>query len=454
MLTVFGRRHRHCDGVSRRDFLSAGTLALGGLTLSQLWQARALAGRGSSNKAVIMIYLAGGPSHIDTYDMKPDAPPEIRGEFGAIRTNLPGIEICELMPKQAQLADKLAILRGVATQGYHTGNEFFSGYAWENKPGDLNRPALGSVVSRLRGANQPGMPAYVSLLDPTQGLSTRSTMWEFSSFAGAAHAPFRGHIAERSQSQTLDDVQLSPEISTDRFADRQQLLDSFNQLQRGLDRNRAVEDLDGITAQAIELISSNKVRDAFDLDQEPDSIRQLYDASVSNHHVRMAARKFLQARRLVEAGVSVVTMSLPGWDTHTANFKLLKNHLPLLDHCLSALVADLYQRGLGDDVAVLVAGEMGRTPRINNIRPAEGPGRDHWPQAGIAVLAGGGLKTGQVVGASEQDGGAPQTAPIRPQHLLATLYRVLGIDPAQRLIDLNGRPQYLLDDRQVVRELF
>jgi hypothetical protein len=440
MLSILGRPRRNCDGVSRRDFLRVGTLGLGGLTLADLLRAEAGASRQVAPKSAIMIFMSGGPSHIDTYDMKPDLPAEFRGEFKPIQTNVPGMDFCELMPRQAQIADKLAVLRGVKTVGYHTGNEFFSGFPYEEGKADgisSRRPALGSVVSRLEGAR--GIPAYVSLHDnPT---------WEQPYYAGAAHRPFRV-FKNQKDNQALDNLRLSPAVARDRLQDRKELLHSFDTLRRDLDQSGAMTGLDAMNAQALEIITSNKVRDAFDLSQEPDRLKERYGLKPGAFNFVPGA-EFLQARRLVEAGVRVVTLAVHGWDTHVDNFKQLRTLVPLIDQALSALITDLEIRGLLDDVAIIMGGEMGRTPRIT----PERAGREHWPQTGITVMAGGGLKTGQVVGASDARAEQVKGRAITPQMMLTTLYHCMGINPAATLPDHNSRPMYLLDQRDKIEEL-
>ncbi len=443
MLTFFGRNHTFCDGLSRRDFLSIGTLGLGGLTLADLLRLRAQGGEAARSpaKAVIMIFLSGGPSHIDTYDMKPHLPAEFRGEFQPIRTNVAGIDICELMPLQAKIADKLAILRGVQTVGNHTGNEFFSGFAYEEGNGGskgTRRPALGSIVSRLKPGNA-ALPSYVSLHDnPT---------WEHPYYVGAAHRPFRTHMKERSN-QALDNMKLTPGITLAQLQDRKALLRSFDSLRREVDTTGTAAGLDAMNARALEIITSSKVRDAFDLSKEPDRLKARYGMQPAAFGF-VPGSEFLLARRLVQAGVSVVTLAIHGWDTHEKNFEVLRKQLPVLDQAFHAFLTDLEERGLAQDVAVMMGGEMGRTPRITRDRA----GREHWPQTGITLMAGGGLKTGQVVGASDARGEQVKTGPITPQMMLATLYHVLGIDPAMTLPDHNGRPMYVLDERQPIEEL-
>ncbi len=444
MLTLFGRNHKQCDGVSRRDFLRIGALGLGGLTLADLLRLRAQGAVDpkSAHKAVIMIFLSGGPSHIDTYDMKPNAPVEFRGEFSPIRTKVPGLDICELMPRQAQMADKLAVLRGVHTVGNHTGNEFFSGFAWEQgKPDSINnqkRPAVGSVVSRLRTGKHL-MPAYVSLHD--------NPSWEHAYYAGAAHRPFRTFQHER-ENQGLANLKLVPGVSLDRLEDRKGLRRSFDDLRGDLDQSGTFNGLDAMNAQALEIITSSKVRDAFDLSKEPEKLKAGYGTKPAAFNF-IPGLEFLLARRLIEAGVSVVTLAVHGWDTHEKNFEVLRKQVPIVDQALTALLTDLEARGLADDVAVIMGGEMGRTPRITKDRA----GRDHWPTTGITVMAGGGLKTGQVIGASDARGEQVKGRPITPQMMASTLYHTLGIDPSATIPDNTGRPMYLLDEREPIAEL-
>jgi len=439
MLTFFGRNHKYCDGICRRDFLRVGALALGGLSLTDVLRLRAqTAAPESRPKSVIMIWLSGGPSHLDTYDMKPDLPAEARGEFRPIRTSVPGMDFCELMPLQAKIADKLVVLRGVRTEGNHTANEFYSGYAFEQGNGaakGVRRPALGSVVSRLRGP-RAAMPPYVSFQDQPG--------YEQPYYVGAAHQPFRVNKYDK---VALDNLQLK-NMTRERLQDRKALLRSFDGLRHDLEQNAAQAGVDAMTAQALDIISSNRVRDAFDVSKEPDRIQARY-GTVPGAFGFVAGTDMLRARRLVEAGVSVVTLAMHGWDTHENNFAFLRKTLPVVDQALHALITDLEERGLLDDVAILMGGEMGRTPKVTPGRV----GREHWPQTGISILAGGGLKTGQVVGASDAKGEHPLGKPITPPMMIATLYQVLGIDPATTIPDHNGRPIYLLEDRDPITEV-
>jgi hypothetical protein len=442
---------------TRRGFLRAGALTLGGLTLGDVLRLRAEAPAPDRPRptSVILIHLSGGPSHLDTYDMKPGAPREYRGEFRPIQTNVPGMHVCELMPLQAKIADKFAILRGVQLAHLHTANEFYSGFPWQDSPrasvpGEAQRPALGSVVSRLRGGGS-AVPPYVSLNNRAD--------WERAYYLGVEHEPFR--VGGGNFREALDNLGRRRDVGPRRLEDRKDLLRRFDTLRRDLDSKGALEGLDGFQARALELIASGKVREAFDLDKEPERVRARYgdrpfrvvnqECGVMNlHEVAHPGRALLQARRLVEAGVSVVTVAIHDWDTHRYNFTTLRQLLLPLDQALSALVTDLDERGLLGDVAVLMGGEFGRTPRIGDVTP---DGRSHWPEAGFLWVAGGGLRTGQVVGATDARGEHVVGNPICMQNVLATLYRVLGIDPTTTFTDYNGRPQYVLEDPQPVAEL-
>jgi hypothetical protein len=345
------------------------------------------------------------------------------------------MDICELMPLQAKIADKLAIVRNMKfAQEGHTSPELYTGFLRGN------RPSIGSVVSKLRsdaGIRTP-LPPYVYLGDANHVGRP--------GFLGKAHEAY----IPGSRAANLGRPQ---SISLDRLADRKQLLRSFDSIRRDLDDIRgSVAGMDAFTAQALEMITSNRVRDAFDVSREPEAVRGRYGKGT----------EFLQARRLVEAGVPVVTLTPrnhnPGkmcngeWDHHDHIFRCLRAVVPQLDRSIHALITDLHDRGMLSDVAIVVWGEMGRTPRVGTQRGTTG-GRDHWPQAGFALLAGGGLATGQVVGATDPRGERPKSRPYTPQNVLATLYHVLGIDPATTLPDHQGRPVYLLDDREKVAEV-
>ena len=412
---------------NRRDLLRIGGLMLGGLTLPDLLHRRAAAGesKAARSKSVIMVWLRGGASHIDSFDMKPDAPAEIRGEFKPIKTNVSGIEVCEHLPKLAAIADKLAVLRGIKSIdiGDHTPHYILTGFPDRGK-----RPAFGCVVSKLKPGTD-GLPPYVSLMYEPPGLYDN----EGPTYLGPAHRPF----APRQEG--LANLTLSRGMTLDRLADRRELLREFDTMSRALDSSGTLAGMDEHGRRAVEMVLSGKARDAFALKKETDATRERYGKYSEN---------MLLARRLVEAGVPVVTLKVGDWDTHEKNFIDHKAQLPQLDQGLHALVSDLHDRGLDKDVAVVVWGEFGRAPRVSR-----GDGRDHWPDAGAAVVAGGGFKVGQVIGETDSHGGESKGTPYTPANVLATLYRFLGIDPAATLPDHARRPMHLLDDRDGVKEL-
>jgi hypothetical protein len=449
MLTVWGHPSRTCDGVTRRTFLRAGALGFGGITLADVLRLRAAAGESpQAPRAVIMVCLAGGPSHHETYDLKPDAPAEVRGEFNPIRTNVPGFDICEHFPLQAKIADKLALLRTVQWQEplQHELEEVYSGF-----PKAARRPSFGAVVSKFRGGDAK-LPSYVSL-----DYNTGTASYESPQYLGAAHRPL-----QHAGNAGVRNLSLLREVTPARLDDRTALLKTFDAQRRELDARREGQDVDAYTARALDIITSPKARDAFDLSKEPQKVRDKY-GNKDDKYIYVGTKadspwegqKFLLARRLVEAGVPVVTLRAGSWDHHGnvvsgaggTIFKSLKTVLPLLDRSIYALVTDLHDRGLDRDVLVLVWGEFGRTPRIVQA------GRDHWPSTGFALLAGGGLKTGQVVGETDSKGGEPKSRPLGPQNVLATVYHALGIDPTLTLPDFTGRPIALLDDPRPIDEL-
>ena len=423
MLSVFGRGTRLCDGITRREVLRVGGLAFGGLTLADVLRARDAGA--SRAKSVIMVWLRGGASHIDSYDPKPDAPAEIRGEFGTIPTALPGVRFTEYLPLQARLADRLAVLRGIRSVdiGDHTPHYILTGF-----PDRGRRPVIGSVVSRLHGP-AGGMPPYVSLMyDPPKLYDN-----EGPTYLGPAHRPF---VPRR---EGLANLSPARGVSADLLTDRTALLRRFDTINRELDHTGGMAALDSHARRALEMVASPRVREAFDLSKEPAAARERYGKYCET---------FLQARRLAEAGVAVVTLKVGDWDTHEKNFIDHKDQLPQLDRGVHALVTDLYDRGLQDDVAVVIWGEFGRAPRVSR-----GDGRDHWPDAGAAVVFGGGFRVGQVIGDTDGHGGRSRGAPYTPANVLSSLYQHLGIDPATTLPDHAGRPMHLLDDRSPVREL-
>jgi hypothetical protein len=438
MLNIVGTRHRFCGGLSRRQFFSVGALGLG-LSLADVLRARAAMGDRKKPRSIIMVSLDGGPSHIDLYDLKPNAPAGIRGEFKPIKTNVPGFDLGELLPLQATIADKLALVRSLEfIQGNHELGEVYSGF--EDR---LRRPSFGAVISRYQTRKSRGLPAYVSLA----GEGDRSE-FENARYLGAAHKPFDF------TSEAMRNLRPHWSVSPDRLRDRRSLNQSFDAMRRDLDARRQVGAIDTYQSQALELITSAKARDAFDLSKEPDRVLERYGGRDRKYGpTRWPTEKFLMARRLVEAGVSVVSFQAGHWDHHgsaTQNpiFPSLRTIVPHLDRSIHALVTDLHDRGLDQEVMVLVWGEFGRTPVINQFA-----GRDHHAPASFALFAGGGLRTGQVVGATDSQAMRPKERRVTPQNIFATVYESLGIDLDAQPLDFSGRPTPLLDDCQPIKEL-
>lgn len=444
MLTLFGRSARMCDGVDRRSFLQIGGLC-GGLALPDILRAESQAPVKSPHKAVINIFLAGGPPHQDMWDIKTEAPSEIRGEFAPISTAVPGVQIGECFPQLAGMMDKLAVVRSVVgVKAGHDAFQCFSGWSRKSLSSIGGRPSVGSVLGKLLGSTDPGIPSSVALAAQTSHApwSTPGTP----GFLGAAFQPFRPSH-EGADNLTLNGVTL------DRLGDRKALLTGLDRLKRNADNKGSIRGMDAFNQAAFGVLSSSRLADALDVSKESVETRERYGdgkpykyqydgAPTCNDHL-------LIARRLVEVGVRSVTLSYGRWDSHGANFDLVRHHGPRLDQAVSALVEDLEERGMLDDVTVVVWGEFGRTPRIN-----KGAGRDHWPRVSCALLAGGGMKVGQAIGSTNRLGEHAVDRPVDMQEIVATIYHNIGIDPMTTTVtDPTGRPQFLVDKRIPVPEL-
>ncbi len=446
MLTLLGssrKSERFCDGVSRRDFIRVGGMVMGGLTLPQLLRAEAEAGASRSHKAIINVFLPGGPPHQDMWDIKVDAPKEIRGEFQPISTNVPGIEIGELFPKIAAMADKFTFIRSVVgARGGHDAYQCMMGHALNDTPKPAGGwPAAGAWISHLMGPVNPGIPPHLSLC-----YQTDHSQWGFNGdggFLGKAQAPFRlvGGKGDKGKSASM----VLKEISLNRLQDRKTLLSSLDKLRRDVDTSGNMDGLDIFTQQAIGILTSSKLADAIDISKEDPAIVERYgkgDPEFRADGAPKMTENLLIARRLVEAGARVVSLNFSRWDWHGGNFKRSREDMPMLDRSVSALVTDLHERGLDRDVSVVVWGEFGRTPKIN-----KNAGRDHWPKVSCALLAGGGMKTGQVIGATNRLGEHATDRPVTFQEVWATLFTSMGLNLSQvREFDLRGRPQYLVDE--------
>lgn len=450
MLSIFGHRSagnaaKLCDGKTRREVLRAGALTVGGLTLPQLLKAERAAGINNSRKAVIMIYMCGAPGHQDMYDLKMEAPSEIRGSFRPIATAVPGIEICEHMPRLAAIMDKCVPLRSMygSPNGAHDSFICYTGHPVPNQPAG-GWPSVGSVVSKILGPRNDAVPPFVGL-SPDAGHPPYGSPG-LPGFLGVAHSAFRP------SGPAQDDMTLQG-IDTSRLDQRRNLLTRVDNLRRDIDASGTLDGLDTLTQQAFDILTSTALADALDISREPAEVRERYGKGDPKRFGDGAPRNlehFLMARRLVEAGCRVVTLNFGRWDFHSNNFNGMKDtHLPQFDQGLSALIEDLHNRGMADDVAVVAWGEFGRTPRIN-----KDAGRDHWPQVGGGLLAGGGFRTGQVIGATDRLGAEIADRPVHFSEVIGMLYRHLGIDPDEaKLTDLTGRPQYLLENTTPMPEL-
>ena len=446
MLTILGnplKKGQFCDGLSRRNFLQIGGMAMGGLSLSQAFAADALAGTGRSHKAIINIYLPGGPSHLDLWDLKPDAPAEVRGEFRPISTNVPGIQICELFPRMAKMMDKFIPIRSISdADGRHDGYQCMTGrkFGERKPPGDW--PSAGAWISHLKGPVNSAVPANLALMYQT-GNRTWGEPGE-GGLVGVAHKPF--NLVGKKARSTADNMVLQG-ITLERLRDRDQLRQAFDRFRRDLDSSGKMESVDVYAQQAMGILTNSKLADALDLSKEDPKILERYGKSDEKFQ-RDGAPKMIEnfciARRLVEAGARYVALNYSRWDWHGGdgmNFPRSREEFPLLDQGLSALVTDLHERGLDKDVSVVVWGEFGRTPKIN-----AKSSRDHWPKVSCAMLAGGGMKTGQVVGSTNRLGEYAKDRPVKFQEVFATLYKNVGLDVGKvRVFDNAGTPQYLVE---------
>lgn len=440
MLDILGGKNRTtCDGLTRRSLLRIGSLGFAGLSLPEILRSRAEAaqsGLSPSRKAVIQIVLNGGPSHLDTYDLKPDAPREFRGELKPIPTSVPGVLLSELFPRQARAMDRMAVVRSLT----HDTSDHIAGLHWimtgfmsSNQGGSAQneRPSLGSVVAKMKGPNGSGVPPYVAL---------PSSLFSGGAYLGPGFNPF---TLDGDPTSDLRVRNLTPPsgLTMERLEDRKGLLSRLDKINRRRDVSGTMEGFDKFTAQAYEMVTGPAARQAIDLSREDPRVRDRYGRN-------QFGQSCLLARRLVEAGVTFVTVSDSNWDHHGQIFQILRQKLPVLDSGVASLVEDIYDRGLADSVLVLVWGEFGRTPRLNG-----SAGRDHWPGAMSAVLAGGGLKMGQVVGATNRKAEQPVERPLRPEHILRTVYHVMGIDPSHDFPNDSGRPMPIMNQGSPIAEL-
>ena len=441
MLNIHGvADHRNCSGATRRDFLRVGSLGLAGLTLPSLLRQRsslAAQDRAVKDTSVVWLFLSGGPFHIDTYDLKPSAPAEFRGPFGATATAIPGYPLCDLFAEQARVMDKMSIVRTFSHgDGNHGSAVHWVATGVLFPPADLGEPQIapfpGSVAAKVRGTHpQTGMPPYVSL--------NRMPTSDGPAYLGVGCAPFDA------QGPVRADMSLAAEMAANRFRDRRSLLHSFDRLRRDIDASGAMEGMDRFEQQAFDLILGERSSRAFDLSRENSRTVSRYGDGL--------AQQLLIARRLCEAGAAFVSIEWCGggrygWDGHRACFEFLQRRLPELDHAIAAFVDDVAERGLSQQILLVVLGEMGRTPKIN-----ERAGRDHWPQVMFVLFSGGGLKMGRVIGETSPRAEFALGKSYRAPDLLATLYHVLGIDPNLQFQTAAGRPAPIVNEGAAVEEL-
>ncbi len=441
MLDILGTSVRTCAGFARRNFLRVGALSVGGLALADVLRARAVAaenGAAVNDTAVILVWLAGGPSHLDMYDLKPHAPAEFRGEFQEISTNVPGLRISEHLPLQAAVMDKMAVVRSAThtNAGHGMGAQWMlTGYQPTIEVNDNIYPAVGSVTAKMRGSNTRGLPAYVNLPNKL-GLGKAA-------YLGASYNPFAPESDPNSDGFNVRNLKLPGRVTVDRLERRRELLNSVDTIRRDIDARGDIIGIDKFYRDALEMITSDTALRAFDVHREDPRLRDRYGRND-------LGQSCLLARRLVEAGVTFVTIQAGGgWDTHSDNFAQLKNNLlPKYDRAVATLVSDLASRGLDKKVLVMTFGEFGRTPRINPTA-----GRDHWPGAMSVVYSGGGLKMGQMIGTTDSKAEYPTSKPYSPGCVLSTMYHVLGIDHTHVFYDQANRPLAILSEGRPIEEL-
>jgi len=454
-----GRTSHYCDGLSRRSFVQVGVAGMGSLGLSQILKAKDAAstqGRTQKDTSVILLWLDGGPGHMDTYDMKPEAPAEYRGIWKPIPTNVPGMEITELFPLQAQIADNFSVVRSL----HHNSGDHFTGGHWmltgrgDGVSGAATRgksPFFGSIATKVTGARRDGMPPHVAV---PYGMSIGLRPGYFgANYLGVHHNPFETEGDPNADNFQVRNIGLSQGLTLDRLNDRRSLLTSVDSLRRAADRSGAFEAMDQFDRAAFEIVTSEQSREAFDLSKEDLKLRERYGRN-------SWGQSTLLARRLVEAGTTFVSCHFGGWDHHWDLKTGMENYLPKIDQLVYGLVTDLSERGLLEKVLVVLCGEFSRTPRMNDGGNGGAPmsmgtpGRDHWGNAMFCFLAGGGIQGGRLIGSTNHLGEVPQDHPLRPGDIHHTIFDVLGVDPKQHFLDHSGRPVAAVDHGDVIRELF
>lgn len=443
-----GNSGKYCDGLNRRSFVQVGVAGMASIGLADVFRARAASAR-PADTSVILLWLDGGPSHMDLYDLKPQAPAEYRGFWKPIPTNVPGMEISELFPRQAKVADKFSLVRSL----HHDNGDHFTGghLMLTSRAGGVSGasttgkyPGIGSIVARVRGPNQPGMPAYVGV-PYAMSIGLRPGYFG-ANYLGHQFNPFETHGDPNQPQFSIQNLVLPGGVSVDTLQDRRALLGKLDQNRRMVDDSGVFATMDRFQQEAYEMVTGPAARRAFDMSKEDPRIRDQY----GRHHWGQCT---LLARRLVEAGSTFVTVHFGGWDHHWDLKQGMENYLPQVDSCVAALFTDLEQRGLLDRTLVVLCGEFSRTPRMNNGLGQGKPGRDHWGNSMFCLMGGGGVKGGQIIGSTDSKGEAPKDRPVSPSNIHATIYKVLGIDPTLHFLDHTGRPVPTIDDPRPIHEL-
>ncbi len=452
-----GNTRKYCDGISRRSFVQLGVAGMASVGLPRLLAAKeASAGLGKAKKdtSVILLWLDGGPGHMDMYDMKPEAPVEYRGIWNPIRTNVPGFEISELFPRQSKIADKFSVVRSLH---HDTGDHFTGGHFMLTSRGGASGadtsgkyPSICSIASKVCGPRRPGMPAHVAV--PYAASIGLRPGYFGANYLGLAHNPFETNGDPNNPNFKVDNIQLASALSIARLEERRGLLAHFDRLRRDMDHSGTMETMDRFERSAYEMVTGEAARKAFDLSQESPATRDRYGRTPWGQST-------LLARRLVEAGSTWVTVHMGGWDNHWSLKSAMESYLPQIDMLVTSLFTDLHERGLAEKVLVVMCGEFSRTPRMNN--GGNGgppgsmgtPGRDHWGNAMFCLMGGGGVQGGRIVGSTNRLGEVPKDRPVQCCDIHATIYHVLGIDPTISFLNHAGRPVPAIDHGEVIAEL-
>ena len=454
-----GHSKKYCDGVSRRSFLQLGVAGMASVGLGQVLAAQAKSaenGVGKKDTSVILLWLDGGPGHMDTYDMKPEAPVEYRGMWNPIKTNVPGFDITELFPLQAKIADKFSIVRSL----HHDTGDHFTGGHWmltgrgAGVSGASNTgkyPFFGAIATKVLGPRQIGMPAHAAV--PYASSIGLRPGYFGGNYLGVEHNPFETEGDPNADGFAVRNMSLAGGLTIDRLNDRRNILTHMDNIRRDVDNRGTFAAMDRFDRDAFEMITGPKAREAFDISKEDPKLRERYGRN-------SWGQSTLLARRLVEAGSTFVSVHFGGWDHHWDLQKGMNNYLPKIDQLVYGLFTDLAERGLYEKVLVVLCGEFSRTPRMNDggnggaPRSMGEPGRDHWGNSMFCLLGGGGVQGGRIIGSTDRLGEAPKDHPLRPGDIHHTIYRVLGVDPKLHFLDHSGRPVVAIDHGKVIDELF